>query len=92
MVDIPKPTLRHVNRIFNKVLTIQNKPKNISCFIIIWNDSKTKDKNQINGFFQLDFIALKKFWWKIRTNLGPKTPRKKILIYLSKKYKKLTVD
>ena len=27
MVDIPKPTLRHVNNIFNKVLTIQNKPK-----------------------------------------------------------------
>ena len=25
MVDIPKPTLRHVNNIFNKVLTIQNK-------------------------------------------------------------------
>ena len=64
----------------------------VSCFIIIWNDSKTRDKNQINGFFQLDLIALKKFWWKIRTNLGPKTPRKKILIYLSKKYKKMTVD
>ena len=27
MVDIQKPTLRHVNSIFNKVLTIQNKPK-----------------------------------------------------------------
>lgn len=27
MVDTPKPTLRHVNSIFNKVLTIQNKPK-----------------------------------------------------------------
>ena len=26
MVDIPKPTLRHVNNIFNKVLTSQNKP------------------------------------------------------------------
>ena len=32
--------------------------KNISCFIIIWNDSKTKDKNPINGFLQLDLIAL----------------------------------
>ena len=29
MVDIPKPTLRHVNIIFNKVLTIQNKPTKI---------------------------------------------------------------
>jgi len=26
MVDIPKPTLRHVNNIINKVLTLQNKP------------------------------------------------------------------
>ena len=26
MVDIIKPTLRHVNNIFNKVLTSQNKP------------------------------------------------------------------
>ena len=26
MVDIPKPTLRHVNNIFNTVLTSQNKP------------------------------------------------------------------
>ena len=26
MVDIPKPTLRHVNNKFNKVLTSQNKP------------------------------------------------------------------
>ena len=25
MVDIPRPTLRHTNNIFNKVLTIQNK-------------------------------------------------------------------
>ena len=25
MVDIPKPTLRNTNNIFNKVLTIQNK-------------------------------------------------------------------
>ena len=27
MVDIPKPKLRHVNNIFNKVLTSQNKPR-----------------------------------------------------------------
>ena len=26
MVDIPKPTLRHGNNIFNKVLTAWNKP------------------------------------------------------------------
>ena len=26
MVDIIKPTLRHVNNIFNKVLTSKNKP------------------------------------------------------------------
>ena len=26
MVDIPKQTLRHVNNIFNKVLTSSNKP------------------------------------------------------------------
>ena len=26
MVDITKPTLRHVNNIFNKVLTLKNKP------------------------------------------------------------------
>ena len=26
MVDIPKPTLRHVNNIFYKVLTAWNKP------------------------------------------------------------------
>ena len=26
MVDIPKPTLRYVNNIFNKVLTLQNRP------------------------------------------------------------------
>ena len=26
MVDIPKPTLRNVNNIFNKVLTSQNRP------------------------------------------------------------------
>ena len=26
MVDIIKPSLRHVNNIFNKVLTLQNKP------------------------------------------------------------------
>ena len=26
MVDIPKQTLRQVNNIFNKVLTLQNKP------------------------------------------------------------------
>ena len=26
MVDITKPTLRHVNNIFNKVLTAWNKP------------------------------------------------------------------
>ena len=25
MVDIPKPTLRYVNNIFNKVLTLKNK-------------------------------------------------------------------
>ena len=35
--------------------------KNISCFIIIQNDSKTKDKSQINGFLQLDSIALENF-------------------------------
>ena len=29
MVDIPKPTLRHVNNILNKVLTMQNKHKKI---------------------------------------------------------------
>ena len=29
MVDIPKPTLRHVNNIFNKVLTTWNKPSKI---------------------------------------------------------------
>ena len=29
MVDIPKPTLRHVNNILNKVLTMQNKPTKI---------------------------------------------------------------
>ena len=86
MVDIPRPTLRHANNILNKVLAMQNKhTKNISCFIIIWNDSKTKDKNPIDGFLQLDLIALKNFWWRIRTNLGPKTPHEKILIYLSKK-------
>ena len=26
MADIPRPTLRHVNNIFNKVLTSSNKP------------------------------------------------------------------
>ena len=26
MVDIPRPTLRYVNNIFNKVLTVWNKP------------------------------------------------------------------
>ena len=26
MVDIPRPTLRHVNNIFNKVLIAWNKP------------------------------------------------------------------
>ena len=26
MVDIPWPTLRHVNNIFNKALALQNKP------------------------------------------------------------------
>ena len=29
MVDIPKPTLRHVNNILNKVLIMQNKPTKI---------------------------------------------------------------
>ena len=29
MVDIPKQTLRQVNNIFNKVLTLQNKPTKI---------------------------------------------------------------
>ena len=29
MVDIPKPTLRNVNNILNKVLTMQNKPTKI---------------------------------------------------------------
>ena len=29
MVDIPKPTLRHVNNILNKVLTMQNRPTKI---------------------------------------------------------------
>ena len=29
MVDIPKPTIRHANNIFNKVLTSQNKPTKI---------------------------------------------------------------
>ena len=29
MVDIPKPTLRHGNNIFNKVLTARNKPPKI---------------------------------------------------------------
>ena len=29
MVDIQKPTLRHVNNILNKVLTMQNKPTKI---------------------------------------------------------------
>ena len=62
MVDIPRPTLRHGNNILNKVLTAWNKPsKNISCFIIIWNYSKTKYKNQNNGFLQLDSIALENF-------------------------------
>ena len=28
---------------------------------MIWNDSKTKDKNQINEFLQLDSIALENF-------------------------------
>jgi hypothetical protein len=26
MVDIPRPTLRHGNNIFNKALALQNKP------------------------------------------------------------------
>ena len=29
MVDIPKPKLKHVNNIFNKVLKSQNKPTKI---------------------------------------------------------------
>ena len=29
MVDIPKPKLKHVNNIFNKVLTSQKKPTKI---------------------------------------------------------------
>ena len=49
---------------------------------------KLRTKIQLIGFFQLDLIALKKFWWRIRTNLGPKTPHEKILIYLSKKKSK----
>ena len=35
--------------------------KNISCFIITWNDSKIKNKNPINSFLQLDSIALENF-------------------------------
>ena len=82
MVDIPKPKLKHVNNIFNKVLTSY---KNISCFIIIWNDSKTKDKNPINGFLQLDLIALENFDEKYEQNSDQKLPKKKYWFIYPKK-------
>ena len=62
MVDIPRPTLRDGNNIYNKVFNSMKKAfKNISCFIIIWNDSKTRGENKINGFIQLDSIELENF-------------------------------
>ena len=62
MVDIPRPTLRHGNNIFNKALALQNKPtKRLIILLLTWNDSKIKDKNQINGFLQLDSIILENF-------------------------------
>ena len=33
MVDIPKPTLRYVNNIFNKVLTVWNKTSKTLVFL-----------------------------------------------------------
>ena len=55
------PKSRYVN-MFNKVLTSWNKPtKRLIILLLAWNDSKIKDKNQINGFLQLDSISLENF-------------------------------
>ena len=62
MVDIPKPTLRHVNNICIKVLTSQNKPvKTLVALSLYETTQKIKDKNPINWFLQLDSIALENF-------------------------------
>ena len=60
-VDIKKQKLRHAN-IFNKTLTSWNKPTTrLIILLLALNDSKIKDKNPINGFLQLDSIALENF-------------------------------
>ena len=52
MVDIPKPTLRHGNNIFNKVLTAWNKPSK-TLVILSWYEmiQKLRKKIRLIGSF-----------------------------------------
>ena len=45
--------------------------------MIIQNDSKTKDKSQINGFLQLDSIALENFDEEHEQTSGQKLRKRK---------------
>ena len=47
MVDIPKPTLRHVNNIFIKVLTSQNKPVK-TLVVLSWYETTQKLRTKID--------------------------------------------
>ena len=51
----------------------------------MWNDSKIKDKNPINGFLQLDLIALENFDEKYEQNSDQKLPKKKYWFIYPKK-------
>ena len=52
----------------------------------IWNDSKTKDKNQINRFLQLDSIALENFNEEYEQNSDQKLRKRKYIdLFIQKK-------
>ena len=51
----------------------------------IWNDSKTKDKKQINGFLQLDSIALENLDEEYEQNSDQKIRKRKYGFIYSKK-------
>ena len=52
MVDIPKPTLRNVNNIFNKVLTLQNRSLKILVVLSLYEMiQKLRTKIRLMGSF-----------------------------------------
>ena len=55
MVDIPRPTLRHGNNIFNKVLTAWNKPSK-TLVVLSWYEMIQKLRTKIRFMDSFNWI------------------------------------